>query len=76
MSRDCLVRTQELDPFFKRRDRTVFEFVEASEARASIPFHMSSMSGDHLEALRTWRTRTTSSNPVEAIYGLYDMVRH
>ena len=52
----------------------MLQLVGASKAAASIPFQVFHMPEGHIEPLNSWLERTLSSNPVEAMFGLYDMV--
>ena len=56
------------------RDTSILQLVGVSSATASIPFHIFHMPGGHFETLKSWLERTLSSDPVEAMYGIYDMV--
>ena len=74
MSGGCLVRMLEVDPFCFHSDPSIVQLIGASRSTASIPFQVFHMPGDQVEILEDWLKRTLSSNPVETIYGLYDMV--
>ena len=52
----------------------MLQLVGASNAAVSIPFQVFHMPDGHFETLRSWLKRTMSSNPVEAMFGIYDMV--
>ena len=52
----------------------MLQLVGASKAAASIPFQVFHMPEGHLETLSSWLERTLWLNPVEAMFGLYDMV--
>ena len=52
----------------------MLQLIGASNAAASIPFQVFHMPEGHIEPLNSWLERTLSSNPVEAMFGLYDMV--
>ena len=52
----------------------MLQLVGASKAAASIPFQVFHMPEGHFETLKSWLKKTLSSNPVEAMFGLYDMV--
>ena len=56
------------------RDPSMLQLFGASRATASIPFQVFHMPEGHFETLNSWLERTLSSNPVEAMFGLYDMV--
>jgi hypothetical protein len=57
------------------RDPTVLQLNGMSRATDHVPFQVYHLPADHFENFGSWVTRTMSSNPVEAIYGLYDVVR-
>jgi hypothetical protein len=57
------------------RDPTILQLDGMSRATDHVPFQVYHFPGDHFEDLEDWVMRTMSSNPVEAICGLYDMVR-
>ena len=52
----------------------MLQLIGASRATSSIPFQVFHMPDGHVETLKSWLGRTLSSNPVEAMFGLYDMV--
>ena len=52
----------------------MLQLVGASKSAASIPFQVFHMPEGHVETLKGCLERTLSSNPVEAMFGLYDMV--
>ena len=66
----------EVDQLCIHRDPSVLQLSGASRATASIPFQVYHMPDGHFEVYDTWIKRVLPENPVEAIYGLYDMVRH
>ena len=53
----------------------MLQLIGVSRAIASIPFQVFHMPGGYFETLESWLKRTLSSNPVEAMYGISDMVR-
>ena len=52
----------------------MLQLVGATKGAAGIPFQVFHMPEGHLETLSSWLERTLSSNPVEAMFGLYDIV--
>ena len=52
----------------------MLQLVGASKSAASIPFQVFHMPNGHAETLKSWLERTLSSNPVETMFGLYDIV--
>jgi hypothetical protein len=70
-----LVKVPDTDLVLNLRDPTILQLRGMSRATASTPFQVFHFPGDHFEDFWSWVRRTMSSNPVEAICGLYDMVR-
>ena len=64
----------EIDFFCIRRDPSVLQLAGASRVTASILFQVYHLPDGHFEKLENWVKRTISENPVETMYGLYDMV--
>ena len=52
----------------------MLQLIGVGNPPASIPFQVFHMPDGHIETLEGWLKRTMSSNPVEAMFGLYDMV--
>ena len=57
------------------RDPSLLQLVGASGATATIPFQVFHLPGGLLHPYMTWVDRTLRFNPIEAVYGLYKMVR-
>ena len=72
MSGSCLVDVPGVDRI--HRNPSMLQLVEVSNPAASIPFQVFRMPDGHFETLEGWLKRTMSSNPVETMFGIYDMV--
>ena len=72
MSGSCLVDVPGVDRI--HRNPSVLQLVGVSNPAASIPFQVFHMPDSHFKTLEGWLKRTMSSNPAEAMFGIYDMV--
>ena len=69
-----LVWMAEVDCLCTHRDPWILQLAGASRPTARIPFQLYHLPDGHFEKLASWVKRTMSENPVEAMYGLHDMV--
>ena len=74
VSSGWLVLMAKIDCLYIHRDPWILQLAGASRATASILFQLYHLPDGHFEKLESWIKRTMSTNPVETMYGLHDMV--